>query len=94
MFGSTFFKLFSNIVLTSFFTGGLSFFSMEFCNWYGCNSWTTIFRSDMICNSCTDVSYHLKNYQTSMYGSLFTVISCQMTDLVTRAGSSKNLIFQ
>jgi|TARA_Y100000385_G_scaffold284641_1_gene343022 hypothetical protein len=83
-------KMFVNILGTSFVIGGISFGSFEFCNWYGCNGWTTFLRSDIICNGCTDISYHLKNYQTSLYGSLFTVVSYKMTSLINRAGASSD----
>lgn len=81
------FKNFINLIITFGFMGLLSFGSYQFCNWYGCHSLSNIFRSDLICNACTDVSYHLKNYQMSLYGSIFTLLSYQLTSLVNKAGS-------
>jgi hypothetical protein len=84
------FRIFANVFMTTVFTGGISFSTLEFCNWWGCNTWTAIFRTDLVCNACTDVSYSLKNYQTSLYGTMFSVLSYQMTELVNKAVSSIN----
>jgi len=81
------FKNFINLLLTLGFMGGLSFGSFQFCNWYGCNGWSSFLRADIICNACVDTGYHLKNYQISLYGSLFTLLSYQLTSLISRAGS-------
>jgi len=76
-----------NLLMTTGFIGGLSFLCFRSCDWYGCNGWSSILRADLICNACTDVSYHLKNYQISLYGSMFTLISYQLTSLINRAGA-------
>jgi len=62
------FKNSMNLILTLGFLSGLSFGSYQFCNWYGCNNWLSFMRADLICNACTDANYHIKNYQTSIYG--------------------------
>tara|TARA_B100000161_G_C33255007_1_gene283084 strand:- start:58 stop:270 length:213 start_codon:yes stop_codon:yes gene_type:complete len=52
-------------------------------------------RTDLICNACTDASYHLKNYQTSIYGSMFTLVTYQFTTLINKASSqSDTFIFE
>ncbi len=81
-------KKFVNISMTLGLMIGLSYGSYQFCNWYGCNGWSAFLRSDLICNACVDAAYHLKNYQISLYGSIFTLITYQMTSLVNKAGSS------
>jgi hypothetical protein len=81
------FKNIINLFMTTGFIGGLSFLCFQSCNWYGCNGWSSFFRADLICNACTDVSYSLKNYQISLYGSMFTLISYQLTGLINRAGT-------
>jgi hypothetical protein len=88
------FKSFMNMVLTLAFMIGLSFGSYQFCTWYGCNGWSSFMRSDLICNACVDTAYHLKNYQISLYGSVFTLITYKMTTLVNRAASSDKYIFE
>ena len=80
-------KNFMNLIFTLSVMCGLSFFSYQFCNWYGCNSLWALLRADLICNACTDSSYHLKNYQISLYGSLFTLLSYQLTSLISKAGA-------
>ena len=88
-------KTFINLVVTMGFMGSLSFGSFIFCNWYGCNSMSSFFRADMICNMCSDISYHLKNYQIALYGSAATLISYQMTSLVNKAAAtSDKLLFE
>lgn len=81
------FKNFMNLWLTLGFMTGISFSSYQLCNWYGCNSWTGFMRADLICNACIDISYHLKNYQIALYGSIFTLLSYKMTSLINRAGA-------
>ena len=81
------FKNSMNLILTLGFLTGLSFGSYQFCNWYGCNGWLSFMRADLICNTCIDASYHLKNYQTSIYGSIFTLITYQFTTLINKASS-------
>jgi len=74
---------------------GLSFGSYQFCMWYGCSGWLAFMRSDLICNACVDASYHLKNYQISLYGSVFTLLSYQLTKLINRASfDSDKYIFE
>ena len=52
-------------------------------------------RADLICNACIDTSYHLKNYQTSIYGSIFTLITYQFTTLINKESSqSDTYIFE
>ena len=73
------FKNFVNLILTFGFMIGLSFGSFTLCTWYGCNSWSSFMRAD-----------HLKNYQISLYGSTFILVSYKITSLVNRAGSPTN----
>ena len=89
------FKNFMNLIFTLGFFSSLSLLSYQFCSWYGCNGWFAIMRADLICNACTDASYHLKNYQVSLFGSLFTLITYQMTTLINKASApSDNYIFE
>jgi hypothetical protein len=89
------YKNFINILITSGFLTGLSFLSYQFCNWYGCNGWISFMRSDLICNACVDISYHLKNYQISLYGSIFTLVTYQMTTLINRTSSlTESYVFE
>ena len=83
-------KHFINLILTMSFMSGLSFFSFQFCNWYGCNSFVNMLRVDLVCNTCTDISYHLKNHQMSIYGSIFTFLSYQLSTLINKAGSQND----
>ena len=53
-------KTFINMISAFGLISGLSFGSHQFCNWYGCYSWFSFLRTDIICNMCTDISYHLK----------------------------------
>ena len=89
------FKNLINLILTLGFILLLSYFSYEFCNWYGCSSWSYLLRSDLICNACTDISYHLKNYQISIYGGMFTLVSYNITTLINKATApSDKYIFE
>ena len=81
-------KKFANIIVTIAAMTGLSFGSYQACSWYGCNSWVSFMRADLICNACIDASYHLKKYQLSLYGAIFTLITYKMSSLVERASSS------
>ena len=81
-------KKFINLVLTFGIILGLSIGSYQMCNWYGCNGWSAFLRSDLICNACVDVAYHLKNYQISLYGSVFTLITYKMSSFVNKAGAA------
>ena len=84
-----------NLILTLGFLTGLSFGSYQFCNLYGFNNCLSFMRADLICNACTDANYHLKNYQTSIYGSIFTLITYQFTTLINKASSkSDTYIFE
>ena len=71
-----------NLILTLGFLTGLSFGSYQFCNWYACNNWLSFMRADLIRNACTDA-----NYQTSIYGIIFTLITYQFTILINKASS-------
>ena len=83
-------KNFINLFITLGVMTGLSFGSFIFCNWYGCNSWMSFIRADLICNACVDTAYHLKNYQVALYGSMFTLITYKMTNPVSRASAPTN----
>ena len=88
-------KNFANLMITLGLLTGISFGSYQFCTWYGCNGWFAIMRADLICNACTDAYYHLKNYQISIYGSMFTLISYQMTTFINKASApSDKYIFE
>ena len=89
-------KTFINMLSVFGFIGGLSLASHQFCNLYGCNSWFHFLRTDMICNMCTDISYHLKNYHISLYASGVTLVTYKMTSLVNLAASKsdKLLLFE
>ena len=91
------FKNFMNLILILFLMAGLSICSLLFCSWYGCNSLTmsNFFRADLICNTCIDSMYLLKNYQISLYGSVFTLVTYKMTTLMNRASSpTQTYIFE
>lgn len=79
------FKNFANLIMTLALMSFISFLSFQFCVWYGCHGWTSFLRYDLICNTCIDISYHLKNYQISIYGSVFTLLAYQLTTLVNKA---------
>ena len=81
------FKNFMNLILTLGIVTGLSLFSYRFCYWYGCNSFMKFMGTDLVCNACIDSTYHLKNYQISLYGSVFTLVTYKMTTLMNRASS-------
>lgn len=89
------FKNLINLILTLGFIVLLSYFSYEFCNWYGCNSWSYLLKSDLICNTCIDISYHIKNHQLSIYGGIFTLVSYNITTLINKAiAPSDKYIFE
>jgi len=91
----TAFKNFANLLLTLGTMTGLSYGSLRFCNWYGCSGWSAFLRSDLICNACVDVAYHLKNYQISLYGSVFTLLSYHLSSLISKASApSDKYIFE
>jgi len=77
----------SHIMITAFVTGGLSMIGQMACQWWGCYeiSFINIFRGDLICNSCIDMSYHLKNHQIAIYGSLFALLSAQLTKFINNS---------
>jgi len=81
------FKNCLNLILSMSFMIGLSASSYQFCNWYGCHGWSSLFRSDLICNACIDTAYHLKNYQISLYGSVFTLITYKMSSFINKAST-------
>ena len=85
-------KKFTYIMITTFIMSGCSFLSQIVCQWWGCYDITfvNLFRADLICNTCTDVSYHLKNHQIAIYGSVFTLLTCQLTNLINRVESPIN----
>ena len=88
-------KKFINIFLTLGLLLGLSYGSYQLCNWYGCNGWSAFLRSDLICNACLDAAYHLKNYQISLYGSVFTLLTYKLSELISRASSpTETYIFE
>ena len=88
-------KTFINMFSVFGFLSGLSFASHQLCNWYGCYSWFYFLRTDMICNMCTDISYHLKNYHISLYASGITIITYKITNLVNLASTkSDKLLFE
>ena len=80
-------KNFANLSLILGLMTGLSYGSYQFCNWYRCDGWSAFLRSDLICNACVDASYHLKNYQISLYGSVFTLISYKLSSLISKASA-------
>jgi len=89
------FKNCVNLFVTLFAMTGLSFGSYHFCNWYGCNGWLSFMRTDLICNACVDIGYHLKNYQISLYGSVLTLVSYQFSKLINKASfDSDKYIFE
>ena len=71
----------------------LSYGSYQFCNWYECDLWSSILRGDLICNACIDASYHLKNLQMTLYGSLFTFLTYKMTSLVNKVISASDSLY-
>lgn len=89
------FKTFFNILSVFGLLSAISFSSHQFCNWYGCYSWFYSLRTDMICNVCTDISYHLKNYHMSLYASGVSLVTYKLTSLVNLASSnSDKLLFE
>ena len=88
-------KNFANLLLTLGAMTGLSYGSYQFCNWYECDGWSAFLRSDLICNACVDASYHLKNHQLSLYGGVFTLITCKLSSFISKASSpSEKYIFE
>ena len=81
------FKNFMNLLMTFGLMIGLSFGSYQFCNWYGCSSWSGFMRADLICNACVDTAYHLKNFQVSLYSGIFTLVTYKLTSFVNKANA-------
>jgi len=81
---------FINIMITTFILGSFSYINQIFCQWWGCNniSFINILRGDLICNSCLDISYHLKNHQIAIYSGIFALLSSKLTHLIYKAESS------
>jgi len=84
------FKNFTNLIITLGLLTGVSFGSYQFCNWYDCNGFLAQMSGDLICNACIDIFYHLKNHQLSIYGSMFSLFTYQMTTLINKAKSSSD----
>ena len=85
-------KTFINIISMFGILGGISCGSHLVCNWWGCYNWYNFMRTDMICNMCTDISYHLKNYHISLYASGVTLVTYKMTSLVNLASTKTDKI--
>jgi len=68
----------------------LNMITMFSCNLLGCYeiSFRNIFRLDLICNTCIDISYNIYKYQKDAYLILSGVILKTSTDLFTRTLSS------
>jgi hypothetical protein len=92
----TILKNFANLLLTLGAMTGLSYGSYRFCNWYECDGWSAFLRSDLICNACVDVSYHLKNHQLTLYAGVFTLFTSKLSSFISKASSSSsdNYIFE
>ena len=88
-------KTFLNMVSAFGFISGISFLSHQLCYWHGCYSWYSFLRTDMVCNMCTDISYHLKNYNISLYASGVTLVTYKMSNFVNLAAAkSDKLLFE
>ena len=88
-------KTFINMASAFSILSGLSFGSHQLCSWYGCYNWYSFIRTDMVCNMCTDISYHLKNYHISLYASAATLVTYKMTTFINLASSkSDKLLFE
>lgn len=69
---------------------GISYITNCFCNWYGCNTILNIFfRGDIVCNACTDINYHSKNLQHSLYSSFGSILALQISNMIS---NSKTLV--
>ena len=88
-------KMLINMLSALGILSGISLCTHQLCNWYGCYSWSYFLRTDMLCNMCTDISYHLKNYHISLYASVATLASYKMTSLINSATvKSDKLLFE
>ena len=64
--------------------------SLYFCNLMGCHevNLSNLFRTNLICNACTDISYSLHKYQFEIYfavgGTLITLLSNLTKDIISK----------
>ena len=47
----------------------LNIFILNICSFLGCYevSFTNVFRMNLFCNACTDISYHIQTHQIKVY---------------------------
>ena len=67
-------------------------FVLNLCSYFGCYdiSFINIFRLNLFCNACTDISYHLQNYQIKIYFAIGGYSLIKMNELVHRYTLNKN----
>ena len=65
---------------------GMNILLMYFCNWMECYqiTLTNLFRGNLICNACTDFSYHILTYQMSLYFTIGGLFLKFMTETINK----------
>ena len=65
---------------------GMNILILNFCNWMECYQITfvNLFRGNLICNACTEVSYHIYSYQTSLYFTIGGLFLKFMTETINK----------
>jgi len=84
-------------VKKSMFSVGLimlsNVFLLNICSFSGCYdiNITNIFRLNLFCNGCTDLSYHLQKYQLQIYYAVGGYSLIKVNEMVHKYTLSKNL---
>ena len=65
----------------------LNFLLLNSCIFFGCYeiNFTNLFRTNMLCNACTDMSYQLQKYQIQIYVFIGGYFVSKLNELITKA---------
>ena len=64
----------------------LNILLLNTCSFMGCYdvNFTNMFRMNMLCNACTDISYHLQNHQIQIYVFMGGYLLKRANDIIDR----------
>ena len=68
---------------------GMNILILNFCNWMECYQITfvNLFRGNLICNACTDFSYHILTYQMSLYFAIGGLFIKSMSETINKVAT-------
>jgi len=68
---------------------GINILLMYLCNWMECYqiTLTNLFRGNLICNACTDFSYHILTYQMSLYFAIGGLFIKSMSETINKVAT-------